>query len=84
MATYYAGPRFWDLQEVQEVTVRANSNISRRTWVEQMVAWAEERGIAIRWTGESTHTQGSNSWHEAHFLIAGEDNRFMFMLAWNG
>lgn len=84
MATYYAGPRFWDLEDVQEVTVITNSNVSRKAWVEQMVAWAEGHNIDIRWTGESTRVNGDDSWHEAHFLIAGEANRLMFILAWGG
>lgn len=82
MATYHAG-RFWDLKEVQEVTVRADISVDRYQWVHDMKDWAESHGMDIKWQGESTHTEGDNSWHQAHFLIAGEANRTMFMLAWN-
>lgn len=83
MAILYTGPRFWDTKEMQDVTVRADINVVRSQWIDLMVSWAQERDMKIECHGYSTHTNGDNRWHEAHFYIDGADNRAMFLLAWS-
>lgn len=84
MALYYAGNRFWDPKLKQEVTVCTPATRDRSEWVNAMKQWAKERDIPLQWYGESTHTNEDQRWHEAQFLIAGEENRLMFLLAWGG
>ena len=82
MAQFYTGPHFWDIKQMQEVTVRTSTKVSRQQWIQEMTEWADAHHIPLRWQGESTHTVNDESWHEAHFLIRGEENRTLFRLRW--
>lgn len=82
MAEFYTGPHFWDVRQMQEVTVRTTGTVDRKQWIQQMTDWADEHRIPLRWQGESTHNVDDESWHEAHFLIRGEQNRMFFLMAW--
>lgn len=82
MAMYYAGPRFWNLKEMQDVTVSAPGTVNRKQWVNSMTAWAQDHGIEMQWQGESTHHEDDQHWHQAHFLIPREENRTLFLLRW--
>lgn len=82
MAELYTGPHFWNRNEMQEVTVRATGTVDRKQWIQQMTDWADQHRIPLRWQGESTHNVDGNSWHEAYFLIRGEQNRTLFRLRW--
>lgn len=82
MAEFYAGPHFWDQKHMQEITVRTTGTVDRKQWIQAMTDWADAHHIFLRWQGESTHNVNGESWHEAHFLIRGEENRTLFRLRW--
>jgi len=82
MAKFYTGPHFWDVRQMQEITVSTAGTVDRKQWIQEMTDWADARHIPLRWQGESTHDVNGKSWHEAHFLIRGEQNRTLFRLRW--
>jgi len=69
-----------------EVTVKADGQIDRKIWVQDMTNWAQQHRLQVQWTGESSHWVGllSNqaTWHEAHFFIADKHQRTLFLLKW--
>ena len=81
MAQFYTGPHFWD-RRTYEITVKTGGGIDRKQWVADMTKWAQEHGMQIEWSGESTHDVNGSSWHEAHFFIADERDRVAFALRW--
>jgi hypothetical protein len=71
-----------------EVTVKADGQIDRKTWVQDMTNWAQQHRLQVQWTGESSHWAGDPlsyqvTWHEAHFFIADKHQRTLFLLRWS-
>lgn len=67
-----------------EVTVKTAGSVDRKKWIQDMTDWAQQHCMQITWAGESTLHDLENDVvsHLAHFYIADNDQRILFLLRW--
>ena len=83
MATLYVGEQFWT-DTAWEVTARSvpGQYPSRSMFIEAVNDWMDEREIAYKWSGESTHEIEGVVTYQYHVRIVEKKSRILFALRW--
>jgi hypothetical protein len=81
MASLYVKELNYKNQEI--ISVKTTMKVVRGLWVDEMLQWAKEHNLDIKWAGEHTHSVNGHEWHEADFYVSNKQEAIFFLLRWS-